>query len=222
MVRKPMAFGRVSHRAIADPMYEPAWIGRRVLAVVEGGAADVLDELGVSIVVPDELLAAIGEAVLAGSAVVDGYIVDRLPPDSAGMGDPMGMDAVEGSGSIARRMFIGGAGRNTRKEALERALAAQVQVGPDEDLTFVAVDLVELDGAELRDVPLLERKRLLESVLQDGDLVRRTVSVKAPVDVWFAQWRTLGFSQVAIKGANGRYRPGEKAPDWTVVPIPSR
>ena len=64
----------------------------------------------------------------------------------------------------------------------------------------------------------LERKRLLEASCVDGELVRRTVSVRPPVEAWYAQWRALGFREMAVKGANSRYTPGAPHPDWTTAP----
>ncbi|HJW20898.1 MAG TPA: hypothetical protein VJ506_00560, partial [Candidatus Limnocylindrales bacterium] len=86
-------------------------------------------------------------------------------------------------------------------------------------IAFAAVDVLWLDGEPLLDVPLGERKRLLESVVVDGDLVRRTVAVRAPVEHWQGQWRALGFEAMAVKAANSRYVPGGRSRDWTIVPI---
>jgi hypothetical protein len=45
---------------------------------------------------------------------------------------------------------------------------------------------------------------------------------RPPLERWFVQWRALGFDEVIVKGANGRYRPGLATEDWAVVPIPAR
>ncbi len=47
-----------------------------------------------------------------------------------------------------------------------------------EDHAFVAIDLLWLDGEPLDDVPLLERKRLLDTVLAQSRLVRVTPFVR--------------------------------------------
>jgi ATP-dependent DNA ligase len=93
---------------------------------------------------------------------------------------------------------------------------------PNAPTAIVAVDLLWLDGESLIDVPLLERKRLLESALLDHELVRRTMVVRPPVEAWYGQWRALGFREFAVKGANSRYRPGTVSPHWATQIIPRR
>lgn len=66
------------------------------------------------------------------------------------------------------------------------------------------------------------RKRLLDSALAEGELVRRTMVGRPPLERWFARWRALGIEEVIVKAANGRYRPGAVSADWAVAPIPRR
>lgn len=82
---------------------------------------------------------------------------------------------------------------------------------------FVAIDLVELDGESLAEVPYLERRRLLASVLAEGTWVRISPSVRQPVDAWLHAWRAEGFTRYVAKHVNSRYHPGERADDWLVV-----
>jgi ATP-dependent DNA ligase len=90
------------------------------------------------------------------------------------------------------------------------------------EVALVAVDLLWLDDEALIDVPLLERKRILESVLPESELIRRGVHVRPPVDTWLGSWRASGFSRLAYKSANSRYAPGEKNEQWALAEIPRR
>jgi len=65
---------------------------------------------------------------------------------------------------------------------------------PDRPVAFVAVDLLAVDGSRLLDVPLLERKRLLESSIKRAS--------------WFGSPRSSGLPSAATS------RPGA-APDST-------
>ena len=91
---------------------------------------------------------------------------------------------------------------------------------PGEDRrAFVAVDLLELDGALLLDVPLQERRRLLESVIVENERVRVSPVVKHPIGGWLDSWRASGFTHYVAKHQNARYAPGEQNEDWLKVPI---
>jgi len=48
------------------------------------------------------------------------------------------------------------------------------------------------------------------------------VAVRPPIEAWYSQWRALGFREVVLKSANGRYTPGTPAADWATLVIPTR
>src|SRR5260221_7048755 len=125
-------------------------------------------------------------------------------------------------GQVGRQMPLGGGGPNKRREQRELAAAREVDLPPDAPTAMVAVDLLWLDGQPLVDVPLLERKRLLDAVLVDHELVRRTVLVRPPVEAWYAQWRAPGFRAYAVKAAHSPYQPGGARDHSTPPPIPQR
>src|SRR5258706_452403 len=132
------------------------------------------------------------------------------------------METTPTASQISRQMLLGGGGRNKRREPRGVAAAREVDLPPDAPTAMVAVDLLWLDGQPLVDVPLLERKRLLDAVLVDHELVRRTVLVRPPVEAWYAQWRALGFREYAGKAAHSRYQPGGARDPRTTPPIPQR
>jgi ATP-dependent DNA ligase len=148
--------------------------------------------------------------------VIDGYLTHQatLPSLPSVPGGVEGISASE----MATQMFFGRQARRKRLAKEGDAYAAVLTA--DTPLALVAVDLLEIDGTELLAVPLLERKRLLESALDEGDLVRRTSFVRPPVDVWIGTWRSLGFTQLVYKAANGRYTPGVANGGWAIARIP--
>jgi hypothetical protein len=85
------------------------------------------------------------------------------------------------------------------------------------DLAFVAVDLLRIDHQTLFDIPLLERKRLLEGLIQQSPLVRLSPWITPPIHPWLRTWRGAGFKGAIVKGANSRYVPGSKTIEWVVV-----
>jgi bifunctional non-homologous end joining protein LigD len=84
--------------------------------------------------------------------------------------------------------------------------------------SLVAIDLVELDGQSLTDIPYQERRRLLESVLAERGRVRISPAVRQPVARWLLAWRALGFSRCVAKHVNSRYHPGQQTDDWLILP----
>lgn len=84
---------------------------------------------------------------------------------------------------------------------------------------FVAVDLLELEGESLLDVPLQERRRLLASVIDERAQVRISPAVKQPIGGWLGGWRDGGFTHFVAKHQNARYAPGERNDDWLKIRI---
>jgi bifunctional non-homologous end joining protein LigD len=89
------------------------------------------------------------------------------------------------------------------------------RVAPRE--VFVALDLLEVDGLSLLDVPLLERKRQLAAVLRASPNVRLTPFVSRGFRAWRDTLEGQGFKQFVVKKVNSRYRPGETNDDWLQV-----
>lgn len=216
---RPQAFGRRPARHIDDPLVEPLWSGIRVLAHCSPEGVVFLDANGDEQARP-EIADAVVEALRADDAVIDGYLTTEAAGDGTGVVAGSSGLAAPTPGEMARQMIMGGtrSRRAELSEALEAAAVPRFQVG--DVVVFVAVDLLRLDGEPLLDVPLLERKRILEGVLDEATLVRRGVHVKPPIDVWLGTWRSLGFRSVAFKEANSRYRPGETNEDWATAQIP--
>ena len=219
---RPMAYGHKSPWKIADPICEPLWGGRRVLVEVAGSQVDMRGTDGAEVEGYEVLREAIAQAALADELLLDGSLLPAPLRDTEGARVRVGLDSVKSPGDRVKHIFIGESPLTGKRQALQQADEARIPVPGDEPAAFVATDLLWIDGQSLLDIPLLERKRVLESALDERELVRRTMVVRPPVESWFAQWRALGFEEVTFKGANGRYRPGTVAEDWTVIVMPRR
>ncbi|MFN2484139.1 MAG: hypothetical protein ABR509_04285 [Candidatus Limnocylindria bacterium] len=84
---------------------------------------------------------------------------------------------------------------------------------------LIALDLLVVDGQELLDIPLLERRRLLEAIVAESDVLRVTPAVRAPLGPQFAIWRAQGFRASLAKHANSRYLAGERNEEWVRIAI---
>ena len=176
-------------------LFEPLWPGTRLIVRAADGRVELSDELGEPVRDADDLADApdiLATAILARGAVVDGVWTAQ---------------PFVGDGSPARAWA----------DTLEAEGLADDVPDPLETerrRAFVAVDLIELDGEPLHDVPFQERRRLLESVIDEGIRVRVSPIVKQPLSGWLVGWRENGFSHYIAKHMNSRYRPGESTPDW--------
>jgi ATP-dependent DNA ligase len=216
---RPQAFGRRNARHVGDPLVEPLWAGIRVLAHATPDGVEFVDANGDTKSWP-EVEAALASSLATRQAVLDGYLTTEAASDGIGVVAGTGV-AMPNAAEMSRQMLIGGARsrRGELHEALESAAIPKFGVG--DVVVFVAVDLLQLDDEPLLDVPLLERKRLLEAVLGESELVRRTSFVRPTAGGSLIAWRALGFAMLAYKAANSRYRPGEVNDAWATAPAPS-
>jgi ATP-dependent DNA ligase len=198
---------------IVDPLVEPLWSGTRVIVHYrdsdehdQWGDIEVLDQYGDD--ATDDAPMALDflrRSVLASEAVIDGIISTQ----ATGGGEGLAV-VLSGRTKPLQRMFIGGP-------------ASDVTFEPPKDYrhagqpAFVALDLLSLDNQQLFDIPLLERKRLLEGTIQESELVRVSPVVRPPLRQWFATWRSAGFKGLIIKSSNSRYEPGGETSQWATV-----
>jgi len=174
-------------------LFEPMWPGERLLVRVDGPTVEVSNAMGEPVADTfGELVEVVRPAVMADAAVLDGIWTAQ---------------PFVGDGSLARTWA---------DSIAEQGLADEVPdpLAAERRRAFVAVDLLELDGQTLYDVPFQERRRVLESVVDEGVQVRLSPIVKFPVAGWLVGWRANGFSHYLAKHQNSRYHPGERNDDW--------
>lgn len=194
---------------ITDPLLEPLWSGIRVLAhylaqPADGGPPRILlqDEDGdeVSDIAP-ATVAVLRDSIMALDAVIDGVLTRQ--PTAGGIGNSLVIEA-----EVSSLAFV----LPTKPDATFRR-----RIGEPGDFAFVAVDLLSVDGQDLLELPLLERRRQLESLFVESDLVRISPVTRPPVGPWLNSWKAAGFRGVMMKAANSRYRPGELTTEWSTV-----
>src|SRR3954466_1758207 len=219
---RPQLYGRRPVHEVPDPLLEPNWLGARVLASIAGGVAEVRHD---GEIVEDQpaIVDALARLVVADGVVIDGVLTSQA--FRTGEGASIVETPAPRRGMLGR-LFIPESRRRQDVEedraATERAIEARDRaLDSAEDVAFVAIDLLWLDGESLLDVPLLERKRLLESVVAESELVRLSAFVRPGATGSVLGWRALGFDAIVYRAANGRYRPGEVNELCTVARIPS-
>jgi bifunctional non-homologous end joining protein LigD len=181
--------------------FEPLWRGERLMARVRHGRVTLTDELGER--VDDEfgeVAGALAPAVAAQEAVLDGV---------------WSVQPFIGDGSPARNWA-----QTIEDEGLTDELPDPI--AEERRRAFVLLDIIELDGEELHDVPYQERRRLLGGVVSEGVQVRITPAVRLPLSNWMIAWQANGFTACVAKHGNSRYHPGEVNPDWIELPVATR
>jgi bifunctional non-homologous end joining protein LigD len=192
---------------IRDPLVEPLWSGTRLIAHVTSAGATpqvrFLDAFGVDIA-PEEprLATALAEALAADDAVLD--VILTAQATTGGVGAAVVTESRTSMMSLLTSREVG--------------VEIQRRGEPEEsEEAVVALDLLRLDGDSLLEVPLLERKRLLESVIEQTEIVRVSVHARPPVDPWVATWKSAGLRGAILKAANSRYVPGSFSDQWREV-----
>ena len=198
---------------IINPIVEPLWSGTRVLVHYRDGAneggsgyVEVIDEYGDDAALDAPQAAEqLRRAVQARDAVIDGVLTKEAT--AGGENTAIGLFPTV---NPIRKFFLGG-----RSQAdVKYEPRGPRREGPP---AFVAVDLLSVDGQTLFDVPLMERKRILESLIEQSEFVRLSPWARPPVRTWFNTWRSAGFRGMIMKSSNSHYRPGEETDEWALV-----
>lgn len=224
MFWQPERAGRSRVKDVGDAIVEPDWGGVRVAASLTADSASLWRD-GAEIAVPDELPAALVESFRGVEAVVEGNLTTVAL--RSGEGALPALPKVERPPILVPRSirksvkddpYVAARDHAARAAQVEPAVLEALERG--ERHAFVATDLLWLDGVSLLDVPLLERKRHLETILEASYLVRVTPFIKPSAILTLVTWGTLGFRELTYRATNGRYMAGRENPGRAVTRPP--
>jgi bifunctional non-homologous end joining protein LigD len=171
--------------------YELAWVGNRVLVAVEGGRIRIRDEKGRDVSAAYPELRAMGAELGSTVCLLDGEVV-ALGKD--GRPDP----------SLLRR-------RPARQAAPGAKDLREVPI------TFLAFDLLHLDGRDLTGRPYEERRAVLETLGLEGDRWGVAPAVPGTGRDALQVAHGLGLNGVVAKRRRSPYRPGVTTADWVLA-----
>jgi len=97
-----------------------------------------------------------------------------------------------------------------------QALQNVLSEGASAKLVYCVFDLPWLNGYDLRDAPLSERKALLAKVVGQGSLIRYSDHVQGNGDAFFGEACKVGLEGIVSKRADSRY-VGARGRDWQKV-----
>src|SRR5690606_18078335 len=87
----------------------------------------------------------------------------------------------------------------------------------DGQLIYYVFDLLWLDGYDLRDVPLHERKDLLQSIVPASGLIRYSENFEVTASELFEQAERLSLEGIMAKKADSVYVSGKRTRDWAKI-----
>ncbi len=173
-----------------DHLFEPAWGGRRVLALV-------------------------GPAAVAGTGAVtftgeDGLPIGDTPPELAGLATHLDARSAILDGEL---VVVDANGRPDTDE-LERRLAGET----GRSAAYLAFDLLYLDGRSLLGQPLARRREALRRILGPGDEVVAVPAILGEGRALHAAVTAQGLAGVMARRRTGPYLPGIRSGLWRFVP----
>lgn len=120
-------------------------------------------------------------------------------------------------------VVLGPDGRPSFQALQQRAQLARAQdvarASVERPATFFAFDLLSLGGLDLRPLPLLQRKRLLASVVPRLGAVRFADHVEGRGEALWREVEARGLEGIVAKRADAPYRSGARSATWLKVPV---
>ncbi len=176
-----------------DWLFEVKWDGVRAICFIDDRSVRMTSRTGHSCERQYPELSVIGHQIGANQAVLDGEIavLDKNGVSSFGLMQPR--IAVADPNTVAH-------------------LARRVPV------TLFVFDLLYLDGYDLRNVPLIERKRALQSILQPSSVMRYSEHFINQGEEMLHAARANGLEGIIAKRVQSKYE-SKRSQDWLKIKI---
>lgn len=92
----------------------------------------------------------------------------------------------------------------------------------DGELLFYVFDVLWLDGMNLMNLTLKERKAVLETLVPDEGIIRIGFGVEANGKEFFEAATKMGLEGIMAKRSDSPYYPGERTKDWLKIKVKNR
>ena len=171
-------------------LLEPKLDGQRVIAVVEPAGVVLTNRRGGEITDTYPELSGLAGALAPHSAVLDGEVVTF---------NEKGQTSFQ---RLQRRMHV---------------VQPTARLRVETPVSFVAFDLLWLDGELLVDRPQLERRRLLDSLGIKGQAWQTAPVLDASPEELMEACRQLGLEGFMAKRLDAPYAPGKRSPAWSKI-----
>jgi bifunctional non-homologous end joining protein LigD len=92
----------------------------------------------------------------------------------------------------------------------------------DGTLLYYVFDLLWLNGKSLINLPLYERKALLQSLVPEEGVIRAGFTMKGKGNEFFKAITKMGLEGMVAKRSESLYYPGERSRDWLKIKVQKR
>ena len=96
------------------------------------------------------------------------------------------------------------------------------QAVEDGQLEYYVFDILWLNGIDLMGLPLIERRRILQQLVPDNEIIRYSESFAANGTEFFASAEKLGIEGIVAKRADSIYQPDVRTKDWLKIKTEQR
>ncbi|MBI4305405.1 MAG: ATP-dependent DNA ligase [Chloroflexi bacterium] len=170
-------------------IFELKWDGVRALAFVEGGKVRLQSRNLRDITSQFPEMATLPQSVKVASAVLDGELV---------------IFDKDGHPSLSRLL-----------ERLKRRSRGTVDRGPQ--ATYVAFDVLYIDGESVMGLPLLKRKALLHKIVKASRTLQPCEYIENDGIAFFDATCEHGLEGIMAKAKSSIYTPGRRSPHWLKI-----
>src|SRR5258708_1315008 len=176
----------------SDWLYEVKWDGYRALCFIEKGKVRMISRRAIAMEgqFPD-IAQALAQSIKAESAIIDGEIV------------AFDENRVPSFQHLQNRVGF-------RRSATMRE--------KPQAMSFFAFDLIYLDGYDLRNAALVDRRQLLASIIQPGETIKYSDHVAGKGAELLHAVREKGLEGIVAKQAQSRYE-SKRSPNWIKIKV---
>jgi bifunctional non-homologous end joining protein LigD len=119
---------------------------------------------------------------------------------------------------INHRMVLDGEMVVFNEEGLPDFNAVQNYSGQTSPISYCVFDLIWLDGHDLKELPLHQRKEILKNIVEDSKVLKFSESFDDGLAL-FEEMKKLNIEGIVAKDKDSTYNEDERAYNWLKIPI---
>ena len=169
--------------------FEPKWDGLRAILFYQNGRIELQNRNLRDTTGSYPELSRIGKAIKSESAIIDGEVV------------------------VLREDGVPDFGRLQPRFGVENPKHVEI-LSKTTPVTYVAFDLLHIDGHDVIGLPLVERKKRLKSLIREGPHLLYGDHVEKEGTRFLKEATSLGFEGVIAKETDSKYIPGLRTDYW--------